>query len=169
MIVTELGPLRPLRLLRPLLSLHTLWAVLVAGLVLTNCTTSNRLDRLKTETAQAAATRAEQARAAEAAHRQRERTAAETLAAAQQKAEHEKNDLQRRVSALANSLRNRPERPATGGDVPTGAADGVACTGAQLYRADGAFLVRESARADQLRIDLAACQAAYDAAVRLTN
>jgi hypothetical protein len=154
--------------LRPLLSLHTLWAVLVAGLVLTNCTTSNRLDRLKTETAQATATRAEQARAAEAAHRQRERTAAETLAAAQQKAEHEKNDLQRRVSALAHSLRNRPERPASG-DVPTGAADGLACTGAQLYRADGAFLVGESARADQLRIDLAACQAAYDAAVKLTN
>jgi pectin methylesterase-like acyl-CoA thioesterase len=58
--------------LRPLLSLHTLWAVLVAGLVLTNCTTSNRLDRLKTETAQATATRAEQARAAEAAHRHRQ-------------------------------------------------------------------------------------------------
>lgn len=154
--------------LRPLLSLHTLWAVLVAGLVLTNCTTSNRLDKLKAETEQATATRAEQALAAEADHRQRERTAAETLAATKQKAEHEKNDLQRRVSALAHSLRNRPERPA-GGAVPTGASDGVACTGAQLYRADGAFLVGESARADQLRIDLAACQAAYDAAVKLTN
>lgn len=99
---------------------------------------------------------------------QRERAAAQALIAIQQKAAHEKTNLQRRVAVLVDSLRERPERPA---ELPTppGAADPVACTGAQLYRPDAAFLVREAERADQLRADLAACQSAYDQAVKLTS
>lgn len=99
---------------------------------------------------------------------ERERAAHQALLAIEQKASHEKNDLQRRVAALADSLRQRPERPA---ELPpaAGAADPVACTGAELYRPDAAFLVREAGRADQLRVELAACQASYDQAVRLTQ
>lgn len=108
---------------------------------------------------------AEAAQVAESEYRAREQANTESLNAIQRKAEHEKADLRRRAAALADGLRNRPQRPASGGDVPASAADPVACTGAQLYRPDAGFLVGESARADQLRADLAACQAAYDAAV----
>lgn len=101
------------------------------------------------------------------AWRRREHDSAQALLTIQQKAAHEKRNLQRRIDALADSLRERPERPAEPAAAP-GPADPVACTGAQLYREDAAFLVREAGRADQLRADLAACQAAYDQAVTLT-
>ena len=68
--------------------------------------------------------------------------------------------LQRTVAALTDSLRNRPERPA----VPevASAGDGApGCTGATVYKQDGEFLIRESARADQLRLALITCQKAY--------
>lgn len=111
---------------------------------------------------------ARQALAQAGAARQRELEAAKTIEEVTQGAAREKTDLQRRVRALADSLRERPERTAGPGAMPPGAADPVACTGAGLYRPDAAFLVGEAARADQLRIDLRACQAAYDAAVSLT-
>ena len=65
-----------------------------------------------------------------------------------------------RDAALA-SLRARPARPsapASDGQTATG------CTGSQLYRDDGEFLVREAARADEIRIALKVCYAEYDAA-----
>lgn len=71
--------------------------------------------------------------------------------------------LQRTVAALTDSLRNRPERPA----VPevASAGDGApGCTGATVYKQDGEFLIRESARADQLRLALITCQKAYQEA-----
>ena len=149
--------------------IHTASAAIIGALVLTNCATSNRLERLQTLQRQTEYDRTETARMASASHRANELVAAVTLAAITQKAQDEKTDLQRRVAALTDGLRHRPARPAGGGDVPTGPADPVACTGAQLYRPDASFLVGESARADQLRADFAACQAAYDAAVTLTN
>lgn len=102
--------------------------------------------------------------------RRREQDSAQALLAIQQKAAHEKLNLQRRIDAFADSLRERPERPerlAESAAAPN-PAHPVACTGAQLYREDAAFLVREAHRADQLRADLAACQVAYDQAVTLT-
>lgn len=63
------------------------------------------------------------------------------------------------VRALTDSLRDRPERP-TGAASEAGAgSDG--CTGARLYKPDGEFLVREAARADQIRLALIQCQKAY--------
>ena len=67
---------------------------------------------------------------------------------------------------LLDSLRERPERPSGGADLPDRAAAGsepAACTGAELYRDDAAFLVRLAADADQLRAAVGHCQAAYDA------
>ena len=67
---------------------------------------------------------------------------------------------------LADSLRDRPERPAGGADLPRAAAAApgpAACTGADLYRDDAEFLVRLAADADQLRSAVEHCQAAYDA------
>ena len=67
---------------------------------------------------------------------------------------------------LADSLRHRPERPASGADVPGAASAGsgpTACTGAELYRDDAEVLVRIAADADRLRAAVGHCQAAYDA------
>lgn len=69
---------------------------------------------------------------------------------------------------LADSLRKRPDRPSDGG-VPAPAGDRDAapsCTGAELYRGDAQFLVGLAARADALRLQLAACQAAYGEAMK---
>lgn len=77
--------------------------------------------------------------------------------------------LTRRADALARSLRDRPDRPIAT-DVPQGgdaaAAGPVASvgTGLGLYRQDGEFLVGEAARANRLRIALAACYRDYEAA-----
>jgi hypothetical protein len=82
----------------------------------------------------------------------------------QQRKEHQ-NEVSRLVrdhAALADSLRQRADRPAEGdAGVPQGSSAGVepatGCTGSQLYRQDGDFLAREAARADQLRLALRAC------------
>lgn len=111
---------------------------------------------------------AEVARKAEAGYRARERQHSADLANISKGTADETRALAATVARLVGELRNRPERPA-GGAVPTGGASPVACTGAQLYRPDAAFLIGESAAANQLRIDLADCQARYDSAVRLTN
>lgn len=70
--------------------------------------------------------------------------------------------LRRTVADLTISLRDRPERPASAPTEAGAGADG--CTGAELYKPDGTFLVGESARADQIRLALKACQDAYQAA-----
>lgn len=70
-------------------------------------------------------------------------------------------------SALAG-LRERPARPG-GGGLPQVAGAGTGCTGASLYASDAEFLIRESHRADRLRVDLQACQAAYGAARSALN
>lgn len=70
-----------------------------------------------------------------------------------------------RAAALANSLRERTERPAASSSPAKGAVAGQApagCTGAGLYRADGEFLAREAARGNQLRAALKECYARID-------
>jgi hypothetical protein len=69
-----------------------------------------------------------------------------------------------RVGELNKRLSNRADRPA---DSPAGAASSAGpgatgCTGAELYRADSAFLVREAERADRLRAALRQCQSQYE-------
>ena len=70
-----------------------------------------------------------------------------------------------RLAAALDGLRNRPERPADP-ILPSTSEAGAntGCTGAQLYRSDAEFLVREAARAEQLIADLAQCQARYEQA-----
>lgn len=70
--------------------------------------------------------------------------------------------LRRTVAALTDSLRDRPERPASATTEAGASPNG--CTGAELYKPDGNFLVGESARADQIRLALKECQAAYQSA-----
>ena len=67
---------------------------------------------------------------------------------------------------LANALdglRDRTPRPSDG-SVPSDTVVGAGCTGASLYAGDAGFLIRETARADRLRLDLQQCQDAYGAA-----
>lgn len=124
--------------------------------------------RMESDIADLRANHAEAARAAEASARSREQAAAATLSTIEKKASDEQKSLATQLAAAHRELRNRPERP-SGGDVPASPAGGVGCTGAQLYRQDLAFLYREAGRADQLRIALERCQAAYDGAVKLTT
>jgi len=66
------------------------------------------------------------------------------------------------LAAALAGLSDRAPRPGAV-DLPAPAGPGAnpGCTGAQLYREDGQFLARESARANRLLADLAQCQAAY--------
>jgi hypothetical protein len=82
---------------------------------------------------------------------------------AQRKAANAKiQTLNRDLGVALDELRNRPERPAAGSDVPKVAGTGTGgCTGADLYRPDAEAFVRLAADADRIRIALATCQAAY--------
>ena len=85
--------------------------------------------------------------------------------AIRQEKDLEIRNLNARTTALTNSLRDRSERPeastlpstTTNGSIATG------CTGKELYRADGEFLAREAARADELRFLLKQCRDQYEA------
>ena len=92
--------------------------------------------------------------------------------AMQTKADRERQEKDReirnanaRAIALSNSLQQRTDRPAEGSSVPGATSTGqtaTGCTGAQLYRSDGEFLVREFRRAEELRLSLKECLARFD-------
>ena len=58
------------------------------------------------------------------------------------------------VDAISE-LRKRPSRA-------TETSNGKGCNGASLYAEDSEFLVREAARADEIRVSLAACYKQYE-------
>jgi glutamate-1-semialdehyde aminotransferase len=74
-------------------------------------------------------------------------------------------NINARATALSNSLRDRQERPAKDGSV-SGASSTrpAACSGKELYREDGEFLVRIAREADELRAALDQCVKQYNAA-----
>ena len=65
-----------------------------------------------------------------------------------------KNINNQLVDAVSE-LRKRPSRTAE-------TSNGKGCNGASLYAEDAEFLVREAARADQIRVALEACYKQYD-------
>lgn len=69
-------------------------------------------------------------------------------------ADEVRNIAAQRDAALL-SVRNRPERPVSAASAPSAQYG----TGANLYRDDAEFLLREAARADGLRAALERCQA----------
>ena len=114
-----------------------------------------------------------QAQAAEVnAARIREQELQAQITAQQRTHRNEIARINARHASILDGLRDRPERPDSGG-VPEGAGVGAelatGCTGAQLYRPDGEFLAREAARADQLRIALNACIRAYNEVMENIN
>lgn len=103
------------------------------------------------------------------AARQREQALQVTADRIREEKNREIAALNRRHAAVVDSLRNRPERPAsTESRVPQAAGDRdgrAGCTGSELYRPDAEFLVGLAQRADTIRLQLAACQAAYQSAL----
>jgi hypothetical protein len=82
-----------------------------------------------------------------------------------QEKDREIRDVTARNTALANSLRDRQTRPTQTSSVSSTASVGSsACTGKELYREDGEFLVRLAREADELRVALKQCYAQYEAA-----
>ena len=82
-----------------------------------------------------------------------------------QEKDREIRDITARNTALANSLRDRQSRPAQTSTVPSATSVGQnSCTGKELYREDGEFLVRLSREADELAAALNQCYKQYNAA-----
>ena len=80
-----------------------------------------------------------------------------------QEKDREIRDITARNTALANSLRDRQTRPTEASSVPsTASAGSSACTGKDLYREDGEFLVRIAREADELRSALKQCYQQYE-------
>lgn len=150
-----------------------IWAAICAGALAHGCVVERQRDSARAELAALradVATQADaQAEVVRIARLARDRVQADqdqAMQTADERTTHEKTALADRVRALERELQHRPDRPAgAGADVPGRAGPAVAgCTGDQLYRPDAAFLTREAAAADLIRIDLLNCRAKYDAA-----
>jgi hypothetical protein len=76
--------------------------------------------------------------------------------------DREIRNINARSIALANSLRNRPERPAEGSTVSSTASACSAATGAQLAKGDAEFLAGYSADAASLKAALDQCVKQYE-------
>lgn len=63
------------------------------------------------------------------------------------------------LNAALDGLRQRPSRASqtSDGKAPPG------CNGSQLYAEDASILIREAARADEIKVSLLACYAQYEA------
>lgn len=87
-----------------------------------------------------------------------------TKAAAQQKVLNEKIvTLNKSLNTALASLSNRPDRPSPGTKInSTGIESAKSCTGAELYRPDAEFLVREATRADEMKLYWEQCQLQYN-------
>ena len=81
-----------------------------------------------------------------------------------QEKDREIRDITARNTALANSLRDRQSRSTPNPSPVSGAASPgpSACTGKELYREDGEFLVRLAREADELRAALKQCYKQYE-------
>ena len=104
--------------------------------------------------------------AAQDAARQKEQAMQAAADQSRQEKDREIRNINARATALANSLQQRPDRATEGSSVSGAASHGQArsgCTGAELYRSDAEFLVREAERGDQLRAALRQCYAQYEA------
>ena len=80
-----------------------------------------------------------------------------------QEKEREIRNINARATALANSLRERADRPTSEGGAVSGAANTCrGASGAQLARGDGEFLARYSADAARLAASLDQCIKQYE-------
>lgn len=108
---------------------------------------------------------AEEYAKAQAAAREKEQQLQAQADQLREDANEKQRNSNQLAAALADSVRKRPERAAPASTV-SGTAGAVcpacSCTGAELPRPDAEFLIREAARADELRIALDACVRQYE-------
>jgi hypothetical protein len=97
--------------------------------------------------------------------RQRERALQDDADNLRKTKDEQIKKLNRSLTAALDGLRNRPERPAQS-SVPSDPGTGGGCYPSQLYREDAAVAVELAGEADQLRIHLERCQAAYESVRR---
>ena len=72
-----------------------------------------------------------------------------------------------RANALSNSLQQRQTRPTETSSLPSSSgARSISCTGKELYREDGEFLIGIAREADELRTALKQCYTQYEALTR---
>lgn len=76
--------------------------------------------------------------------------------------DRELRNVNARAAALANSLRDRPERPAESSAVSSTTSACSGATGAQLARGDGEFLAGYAADAARLKAALDQCVKQYE-------
>jgi hypothetical protein len=105
--------------------------------------------------------------AAQAAAREKEQELQASADLLRKDKDREIRDLNARATAIANSLRDRPERPTTQASTVSGTASAgcapTACTGAGLSREDALFLTGEAARGAEAVALLKQCRAQYEA------
>ena len=123
-----------------------------------------RVAGLKQDAADQRATAAEVARIAERANRTKEQSWQDAANQSAKAKDEALLNIHARLDDALGELRNRPQRPT--GAMPAASGDGKAGTGAGIYAEDAGFLVREAARADELRAALGACYSQYDALTR---
>ena len=79
------------------------------------------------------------------------------------------NTINSALNSAIDSLRQRDERPSPYTLSPNPSVGLVAkgCTGAELYRSDAEFLIREAARADTVKQSYEQCYAQYQAVKKI--
>lgn len=78
--------------------------------------------------------------------------------------DEEIRSINAKSAALASQLRDRKDRPTQTGSVSSTASVGSSgCSGKELYREDGEFLIRIAREADELRTALKQCYTQYEA------
>lgn len=107
----------------------------------------------------------EVALSAEKEFREKERGYVASLTAAQEQRNAEITRINRKHTAVVNSLRNRPERADSNSNsqMPSTPAACIGSTGAELARGDAEFLAGYAADAARLEAALNQCEAAYNA------
>lgn len=95
--------------------------------------------------------------------RDKEQAAQDAVNRLRQEKDRELRQINARATALADSLRHRPERPAEGSAVPEGPRDCGGASGSQLARGDAEFLAGYAADAARLNAALNQCLASYNA------
>jgi len=110
-----------------------------------------------------AAQYAEYAKAQEEARKKEQELQANADRLRQEKDREIKN-LNARATALTNSLQQRPTRTTEAHTLSNASSTGSSgCTGKELYREDGEFLIRLGREADELTLALKQCYRQYEA------
>ena len=105
--------------------------------------------------------------------REREKLMQQTADRLRQEKDRETRDLNSRVTALNNSLRDRPSRTANPvspvSSTPSAGSDPGWCVGSRLYREHAEAFAGESAIAAEIQSELRTCRKQYENALKILN